>query len=87
MIDEVHIAGQVPAVEHLVLVAHIHIDVLIKRFVNAEKETVLIDSGSGTFSGRYSHRIQVDKNFVIGDERPIRGLWDREIRTEHLPEP
>ena len=57
MVDEVGIAGQVPAVEHLVLVAHIHIDVLIKRFVNAEKETVLIDSGSWALAGRYAHRI------------------------------
>ncbi len=42
VIDEVRIAGQVPAVEHLVLIAHIHIEVLIKRFVDAEKETVLV---------------------------------------------
>lgn len=57
VVDEVRIAGQVPAVEHLVLVAHIHIEVLIKRFVNAEKETVLIDSCPWALAGRYAHRI------------------------------
>ena len=42
VIDEVRITGQVPAVEHLVLVAHIHVEVLIKGFVNPEKEAVLV---------------------------------------------
>jgi hypothetical protein len=58
VIDEIRIAGQVPAVEHLVLVAHVHVEVLTKRFVDAEKESVLIDSGSGTFAGRHAIRVQ-----------------------------
>lgn len=42
VIDEVRIAGQVPAVEHLVLVPHVHIEVLAECFIDAEKEAVLI---------------------------------------------
>lgn len=87
MVDDVCIAGKAPAIEHLVLVAHVHIEVLVKGFIDTEKEAVLIDSGSWTFASRYTHRIQVDKYFIIGDQRPIRSLWDREIRAEHLAEP
>jgi len=32
VVDEVRIAGQVPAIEHLVLVAHIHSEVLVNGF-------------------------------------------------------
>lgn len=42
MVDEVRIAGQIPAIEHLVLVAHVHIEVLAKGLIDAEKEAVLV---------------------------------------------
>lgn len=86
MVDEIRIAWQVPAIEHLVLVAHVHIEVSAKGFIDAEKETVLVKSGPRPFPRGHADRIQVDKHFIIGDQRPIRGLRDGKIRTQHLTE-
>lgn len=86
MVDEVRIAGQAPAIEHLVLVAHVHIEVLAKGFIDAEKEAVLIDSGSRTFADRYANRIQVDKNFIVADKRPVWGDGQGISQPQHLAE-
>ena len=45
MVDEICIPRERTLVEHLVLIADIHIEVLVKRLVDAEEKPVLVESG------------------------------------------
>ena len=77
MIDEIRIASDRSAVDHLILVTEIHIEILIECLVDPYEEPVLVDSGAWPFAA-VPHvidsvdRIEVDKDFVITDERPVR---------------
>lgn len=87
MVDEVGIARKLPLIEQLVLIAEIHIEVLVKSLVDAKKESVLVDSCTGSFGLALSKliecadRIEVDKNFIKDYERPVLGLRNRNIHA------
>lgn len=78
VVDQIRISMERSAVEHLVLVADIDIEILIKGLVDTKKESVLIDSGPGPLAST-SHvidaidGIEINKYFVVPDNRPVRG--------------
>ena len=72
----VHLVCEVknrPAVEELILVANVHVEIFRESPVNSDKDSVLIESSGGSFPLGRANRIEVHKNFVIGDDGPFRG--------------
>ena len=87
MVYQVCIAGQLAAVDHLVLVAHIHVEVTAKGSVDADEESVLVYSRAGSFARDRTDRIEVHEYFIVGNKSPFRGGRDRNGYAEHLAEP
>ena len=73
--DMVHLVrkiGNRPAVEELILVTGVHIEMFPKRPVDAHEEPVLVESGRWSFTLARTDRVEVDKDFIVGHERPFR---------------
>lgn len=58
-----------------------------KCSVDADKESVLIESGFGSFTLSRADRIESNKNFVVGHSGPFRSNGQRIGTPQHEPEP
>lgn len=63
-----------PAVEELILITGVHVEMFPKCPVDAHKEPVLVEPGVWSFTLSYTDLVRIDKDFVVSHECPFRSM-------------
>ena len=87
MIERVRIARERSLIDQLVLVSNIHIEVLVKRLVEAEEDSVLVESSLRPFARGHPDGINVGKNLVIEHHPNVRCDGQGVHESKHLAKP